>query len=78
MDGFYENNLDCTWVIWSDDIANRVVQIYFNNLDIPSRDGCKDDYLEVRHTPITFLYNATTLKIGLIKGASDVNFSCVL
>ena len=47
-DGFYENNMDCTWVIWSNDIENRVIQLYFTSLDIPSRDNCKDDYLQVR------------------------------
>ena len=46
-DGYYENNVSCSWVIISP-MPEKVVQIYITDMDIPSDDDCRKDRIEVR------------------------------
>ena len=46
-DGHYENNVDCSWTIWSNDLAEDYVQLHFTSMDIQGGKECSNDYIKV-------------------------------
>ena len=60
-DGLYDHNVDCAWALFVP--ADKRVQVYITNMDIPSSDNCEFDYLEVTLFFVSFSFLACFVSV---------------
>ena len=53
-DGLYDNNLECTWTIITD--QNNIVQLFIFEFDLEEDDWCRFDKLKVQFCELTDQY----------------------